>query len=286
MAQRVMDCGDAGHILVSSSVADMLSQLSEWSPWLRDLGKCEVKHGVQVHIYNICKDNVGNAAVPSRLEKKKSRWRWYASLGVLVAGLALVVTVGPRFFARKTPPAAPAVQRTLTYYCSVLTPGTENWVRYSQEMVVPAHYQLRLYFSSPQAGHLYLLNEGPVPRNDMASFNILFPTTTTNGGSSALNANQELQFPAGRPILLDNDVGAEKVYMVWSSHDLPQLEALKKWTEAGHRGAVESREDVAAIHAFLRSHPMAASHVDEENSRTVLVQTGDPLVYMVKLAHQ
>ncbi len=52
LAQRVMDCGDAGHILVSKSVADVLAQLSGWSENLHDLGECQVKHGVTVHLYN------------------------------------------------------------------------------------------------------------------------------------------------------------------------------------------------------------------------------------------
>ena len=52
IAQRVMDCGDAGHILASQSVAEVLGQLSSWKDSLHDLGEAEVKHGVRVHLYN------------------------------------------------------------------------------------------------------------------------------------------------------------------------------------------------------------------------------------------
>ena len=52
MAQRVMDCGDAGHILVSNAVADVLGQVGTWSKVLQDLGEAEVKHGVRIHIDN------------------------------------------------------------------------------------------------------------------------------------------------------------------------------------------------------------------------------------------
>src|SRR6185369_12942981 len=56
IAQRVMDCGDAGHILVSKSVADDLRQLSRWNTDLHDLGEAKVKHDVKVHIYNLYND--------------------------------------------------------------------------------------------------------------------------------------------------------------------------------------------------------------------------------------
>src|SRR5262245_20034100 len=53
-AQRVMDCGDAGHVLVSSAAADMLCRFEAWREALRDLGECTVKHGERVRLYNLC----------------------------------------------------------------------------------------------------------------------------------------------------------------------------------------------------------------------------------------
>src|ERR1017187_473474 len=67
MAQRVMDCGDAGHILVSKTVADVLLQLSQWSPYLTNLGECTVKHGVKVHLYSLAKAELGNPERPRKL---------------------------------------------------------------------------------------------------------------------------------------------------------------------------------------------------------------------------
>ena len=64
MAQRVMDCGDAGHILVSEAVAEVLGQLSTWAKQLHDLGEAEVKHGVRVHVFNVYTEEHGNAALP------------------------------------------------------------------------------------------------------------------------------------------------------------------------------------------------------------------------------
>src|SRR6266436_134905 len=67
IAQRVMDCGDAGHILLSQHVADDLEQYPRWRPHLHDLGECEVKHGVRVRTVNFYTDEVGNPEVPERL---------------------------------------------------------------------------------------------------------------------------------------------------------------------------------------------------------------------------
>lgn len=66
-AQRVMDCADAGHILVSEAMADTLRQLSQWRDSIQDLGECEVKHGVLVHIFNLCGPEFGNAAIPGKI---------------------------------------------------------------------------------------------------------------------------------------------------------------------------------------------------------------------------
>lgn len=67
LAQRVMDCGDAGHILVSSSVADVLNHVSNWKKTLHNLGEIEVKHGVRIHLYNLCTPEVGNPELPQKL---------------------------------------------------------------------------------------------------------------------------------------------------------------------------------------------------------------------------
>src|SRR5204862_3768144 len=68
MAQRVMDCGDAGHILLSKRVAEDLAQYRHWEPNLHDLGDCEVKHGVIVSVVNLYNDEVGNSALPDKFK--------------------------------------------------------------------------------------------------------------------------------------------------------------------------------------------------------------------------
>jgi TolB-like protein/class 3 adenylate cyclase/Flp pilus assembly protein TadD len=67
VAQRVLDCGDAGHILLSKHVADDLAAYRQWQIALRDLGECEVKHGLRLHLFNLYKDGLGNPEIPEKL---------------------------------------------------------------------------------------------------------------------------------------------------------------------------------------------------------------------------
>src|SRR5437773_7868883 len=69
IAQRVMDCGDAGHILVSKRVADDLAQQRRWQPYLHELGDVEVKHGVVVSLVNLYAETIGNPNPPTRIGK-------------------------------------------------------------------------------------------------------------------------------------------------------------------------------------------------------------------------
>src|SRR5947199_3936843 len=69
MAQRVMDCGDAGHILLSQHVADDLVHSRQWASRLRDLGECEVKHGVRLHLVNLYAEPLGNPEPPEKFRQ-------------------------------------------------------------------------------------------------------------------------------------------------------------------------------------------------------------------------
>jgi hypothetical protein len=92
MAQRVMDCGDAGHILLSQHVADDPVHSRQWAPRLRDLGECEVKHGVRLHLVNRYAEPLGNAAVPQKLQQAKPTPTRRSSAG-LIAALAIIAVL-------------------------------------------------------------------------------------------------------------------------------------------------------------------------------------------------
>src|SRR4029079_6483930 len=103
IATRVMDCGDAGHILVSKHMAEDLEQYGQWKRQLHDLGECEVKHGVRVSVVNLYTEDHGNPEVPQKfrqarkaaapmVREKKGRSLIIAAAVVLVAAL-MIATV-------------------------------------------------------------------------------------------------------------------------------------------------------------------------------------------------
>jgi TolB-like protein/class 3 adenylate cyclase/Tfp pilus assembly protein PilF len=88
VAQRVLDCGDAGHILLSAHVAEDLAEYRHWQPYLHDLGECEVKYGLRLHLFNLYKDGLGNPQVPEKL--KRRRWKQ-------TSGVSVRPTITPRW---------------------------------------------------------------------------------------------------------------------------------------------------------------------------------------------
>ena len=117
IAQRVMDCGDAGHILISKRVADDLAQQRRWQPYLHELGDVEVKHGVMVSLVNFYAETIGNPAPPTRIGKVRGAVRStttatrkglspLARAIFILAGLLLVLASVSVIF-------APAIMRTL-----------------------------------------------------------------------------------------------------------------------------------------------------------------------------
>jgi TolB-like protein/class 3 adenylate cyclase/Tfp pilus assembly protein PilF len=113
IAQRVMDCGDAGHILVSKHMAEDLEQYGQWKRHLHDLGECEVKHRVRVSVVNLYTEDHGNPEVPQKFRRarkgtapvvreKKGRGWVIAATVVLIAALI----IGAVVFSRRSAPVA------------------------------------------------------------------------------------------------------------------------------------------------------------------------------------
>src|SRR5437762_14232650 len=116
VAQRVLDCGDAGHILLSAHVAEDLAQYRHWQPYLHDLGECEVKHGLRLHVFNLIKENLGNPQVPEKLKRGKRskqasavrpitspRWPRIALVVTLVVSAVALVISSLILFHRASP---------------------------------------------------------------------------------------------------------------------------------------------------------------------------------------
>ena len=105
-AQRVMDCGDAGHILLSHHIAEDLGHYRQWQPYLHDLGKCTVKHGARVHLVNFYTGELGNPELPDKLRPGrtsrskiglKGRWTMIAAVLAVIGAVAVAL---PLFLSR------------------------------------------------------------------------------------------------------------------------------------------------------------------------------------------
>lgn len=97
VAQRVMDCGDAGHILLSRRVAEDLEQYGHWRPYLHDLGECEVKHGVRLQIVNLYTGELGNPELPQKF-KSSRRARWMTPVRIGIALALLLATIAASIY--------------------------------------------------------------------------------------------------------------------------------------------------------------------------------------------
>jgi TolB-like protein/class 3 adenylate cyclase/Tfp pilus assembly protein PilF len=121
LAQRVMDCGDAGHILLSKHVADDLEQYRQWRSHLHDLGECEVKHDVRVHVVNLYTDELGNQETPEKFQQAKETQtapptsapvakpapRSRTLIAALIIAVALAAAAGLYIFSHRPTPIAP-----------------------------------------------------------------------------------------------------------------------------------------------------------------------------------
>ena len=308
IAQRVMDCGDAGHILLSNATADFLRQMGNWAESLHDLGEHAVKHGVLVHLFNLYTSEFGNPAVPEKLrapeppkgevikgdQPKQSRLVPTLAIVALLLAVGIVITLtwrrpAPQPENISTPPAAAAPKSVLSY--SVTLQRNPKVSPNSRPTLLPGEAifgigdRVRLNVTSPQSGCLYVINEGPVMKNGRPDYNILFPSPTTNGGSSQLAANQELHIPEQAMFILDNDQGAETVWMIWSPQSVAELEALKKWANPTDKGEIKDPAQISAVQEFLKQHSAAKPEVEKEKTQTKVRSNDSLMVHAVKLEH-
>jgi len=130
IAQRIMDCGDAGHILLSKHVAEDLEHDERWRPCLHDLGQCEVKHGLRVELVNLHNSEAGNPQLPEKIRRTRRKRVANSALVLSSAGILGLAVLGTSWFvtahfqkpndagfkpvAETTPAATPIARATST----------------------------------------------------------------------------------------------------------------------------------------------------------------------------
>lgn len=303
VAQRVMDCGDRGHILLSKSVADDLGQLARWSPFLEDLGEAEVKHGVRLHLFNLHGEDFGNPARPTKLQiTSEPPQQRRKSLTIATAIILLGLIAVGLWFERRTKsapqPVTPAAdrgaipsdpERAFTYWLMVQKMLKEKRLGdpfpSAGDIIFGNQWKFQLNLQPKQAGSLYVLSVGRGEKNT-EEYNILFPLPESGKLNSTVTANQAVR---SEWLVFDQHTGVEKVWIIWSSNPLPDLDSIfARAAQAEYLGEITGAEEIAKIQDYLRLYDAAKLEVvsDKSTRMTSLKGHGEIIVGLLTLSHE
>jgi serine/threonine protein kinase len=241
---------------------------------------------------------------------KKSKLPIFAGLIVVatIAAISIIAvrTLSPNLWAKLTrggaqsptpqtaPPSPVALEaeRTFNYWITVRQnpknfPGKAPF-QVPGEMLFGNGDHIHISFTSPQSGHLYIINESPPVTGQASSFNNLFPTPTANKGSSQLIAGTTYRIPDHDDgIIFDDEQGAEKLWLIWAAAEVAELEPLKRWSNPQDRGEIKDAAEIKTLRDFLAARSAAAPQVnrDEANKQTTVKMKGAILVKLVNLQH-
>lgn len=315
-AQRVMDCGDAGHILVSKSVADELNPQPVWPQLLHDLGEHEVKHGVRIHLFNLYGQDVGNRELPEKLKQSakpapipppairtavaakkapsppsKTRYLMPALAAAIILVIAAIsgwLMLRPSKESGQSETTSSLPDRSLTYFLTVQRyrngkPYQEEFKSTGRE-IFEGGWKFRLHFASIQEGFLYLLHEQSGPAG--GEYALLYPNPTGNNGLTAQLASME-QLETDWYVFGD-EPGTEFLRVVWSASPVPELESILKPANPVDGGRIREPGRIQAIRDFLARNPAGRIEHgrDQWNKVNILRGKGRILTYLIELEHQ
>lgn len=299
IAQRVMDCGDAGHILLSKAAADMLCQLDAWAGLIHDLGECEVKHGVRVHLYNLYDGEAGNAARPDKLKKSQTNGRNRLLVAVATAVILLAIVgilwkaipigtkgdVAPKDDVQPTKVIPPPPPLELGVALEAQRQGTTVplFNKIDKDGTINFDFNkgtgFRMQVTSPRAGYLYVLNV----EKDIVVF---FPSKAFRDGADELPAGQKLRIPhdvnrSRSDWLISQQEAREEFWIVWSAKELPALQGIQQLAltqQAPFNIDVPQQAD--SVRQFLNDHLSGALEMtpDAARQQVDLKANGDLLV--------
>ena len=201
--------------------------------------------------------------------------------------------VAPTSTVRPEPVAKiPVPERTLSYSLTIQKdpkryPGSKPF-QLPGEVIFSPGDRIRFNVASPQAGFLYIINEGPPNLAGVSSYNTLFPSATSNNGSAEIAAGQSVWIPErGVGFVFDAQAGQEKLWLICAAKPIPELEAVKSWANPRDRGQIKDPAQITALREFITLHSDVAKAVEKEDakSQTVLHAKSDLLIRLVKLEH-
>jgi serine/threonine protein kinase len=238
----------------------------------------------------------GSKAEPSESERRRRRKLVPGIALMLVLVVGLIIAASWSRFRRSNvvgpaPPLVAASERKLSYWMTVQKYRNgrpfEDPFRLAGEINFEKDYKVRLNISSPQSGYLYILNEGPSTSDGSSSFVVLFPSTTANDGLSYLAENQRVEIPQQSWFQFDAEEGTEKLWLIFCTNAVPELEAVKQFANPKDQGLINDAGLNARVQEFLRAHSGAKATIekDDELKQTSLRIAGAVLVHAIKLEH-
>jgi len=215
----------------------------------------------------------------SSAKARRLPWRLIAAAAAILIVAGIIVGVWRM---------AAKAQRTLTYSLTVQKmrdgkPYQEPFQSSGQE-IFESGYQFRLNVSAPQAGYLYVFNEG-ADQNGALSFTIIYPTPATNSGSAKVEANASITTNWNT---FGGKAGTEQFWMIWSPSSASLLEAARDAAFKSDKGAITDVAMIRSVKEFLtsRSDPKLETTKDTARKETHVTGTGDVLVKLVELEHR
>jgi serine/threonine protein kinase len=198
---------------------------------------------------------VAKAAVA--IQRKKN---WLRSSAILGVAALLFATAAVLSRARHEDRGAAVPAQPWTFQCRLSVDAAAGQT--AEEIGLPAKRPLsfaasrrfRLYFSSPETGYLYLLDESSGSAGKSEEFSTVFPSPTSNGGSSVVSGGREIAIPEESRLQFDSGKGTDRLWLVWSGNDLPLLDGLAKYANALDRGVIQSPAEKKEVESFLETN--------------------------------
>jgi serine/threonine protein kinase len=291
-AQRVMDCGDAGHILLSKRVADDLGQYSRWQPYLHDLGETEVKNGVRIHLFNLYLGDVGNSELPAKFKKPGLT---PLTIGLIAVAVVVLVAGGLLIWRpwngtaantntnTERRPGPGRTERGFTYYLT----RSENGKSVESDRFTGAelfHNGDKFVFVMlpAQSGSFYLLDRSSAD-GQPDSWYVLFPTPGKNGGAPSVESKQKLLVD----LFFGNKPGDENLTLIFAPAPIPELEPVFK-AAARNGFKVTDPNHLAVINEYLARNGATEPNVsvDPGKIETTVKGANDVVIRKFTLRHR
>ncbi len=234
-----------------------------------------------------------NATTTLPAVPRRSPWPLIALAALVIASLIAAVIWMTRpdpAVTTNQPVVNETPSRTLSYSLSVRLKKNAGGapVEMPGEVIFSPGDELRFKLISPQDGFLYVIGEGPQPdaETGLPLYNLLFPKAQTV--TAEIKANQMFYLPneTGAGLFVDKEQGAEKIWLVWSSNSVAELDSLKRWYNDKDKGAINDKADTEKVRDYLRGN-LAAKPVAEKDAKQMTLKGGlsDVLIYPIELAH-